>query len=138
MGPRTTSPATAGSTPPTRSDSPARSRRSRRSNPPSWAGSGSTRPAVATVHSPTSTPGVTAPDGAGPEPGSAIKGGFVTEQLCPDCGTPRPDFTRVCPACGAPPETEQRTPTEGSEGVRAADLEPYITLRYIARLFKVL
>ena len=62
----------------------------------------------------------------------------MTEQLCPDCGTPRPDFTRVCPACGAPPETEQRTPTEGSEGVRAADLEPYITLRYIARLFKVL
>jgi len=45
----------------------------------------------------------------------------------------------VCPACGAPPETEQRTPTEGApEGVRAADLEPYITLRYIARLFKVL
>jgi hypothetical protein len=44
----------------------------------------------------------------------------------------------VCPACGAPPETEQRTPIEGSEGVRAADLEPYITLRYIARLFKVL
>jgi hypothetical protein len=62
----------------------------------------------------------------------------VTEQLCPDCGTPRPDFTKVCPACGAPPETEQRTPAEGAEGVRAADLEPYITLRYIARLFKVL
>jgi len=62
----------------------------------------------------------------------------VTEQLCPDCGTPRPDFTRVCPACGAPPETENRTPGEGGEGVRAADLEPYVTLRYIARLFKVL
>lgn len=62
----------------------------------------------------------------------------MTEQLCPDCGTPRPDFTRVCPACGAPPETEQRQPVEGAEGVRAADLEPYITLRYIARLFKVL
>ena len=62
----------------------------------------------------------------------------MTETLCPDCGTPRPDFTKVCPACGAPPETEQRQPTEGSEGVRAADLEPYITLRYIARLFKVL
>jgi hypothetical protein len=44
----------------------------------------------------------------------------------------------VCPACGAPPETEQRQPGEGQEGVRAADLEPYITLRYIARLFKVL
>jgi zinc ribbon protein len=62
----------------------------------------------------------------------------VTEQLCPDCGTPRPDFSKVCPACGAPPETEQRQPAEGAEGVRAADLEPYVTLRYIARLFKVL
>ena len=62
----------------------------------------------------------------------------MTESLCPDCGTPRPDFTKVCPACGAPPETEQRAPSEGAEGVRAADLEPYITLRYIARLFKVL
>ena len=63
----------------------------------------------------------------------------MTESLCPDCGTPRPDFTKVCPACGAPPETEHRTPVEGAmEGVRAADLEPYITLRYIARLFKVL
>ena len=61
----------------------------------------------------------------------------MTEQLCPDCGTPRPDYSRVCPACGAPPETEQRTPGE-REGVRAADLEPYVTLRYIARLFKVL
>ena len=63
----------------------------------------------------------------------------MTETLCPDCGTPRSDWTKVCPACGAPPETEQRTPpAEGAEGVRAADLEPYITLRYIARLFKVL
>lgn len=62
----------------------------------------------------------------------------MTETLCPDCGTPRSDWTKVCPACGAPPETEQRTPAEGQEGVRAADLEPYITLRYIARLFKVL
>jgi hypothetical protein len=63
----------------------------------------------------------------------------VTESLCPDCGTPRPDFTKVCPACGAPPESENRIPVEGTpEGVRAADLEPYVTLRYIARLFKVL
>jgi hypothetical protein len=63
----------------------------------------------------------------------------VTESLCPDCGSPRPDWTKVCPACGAPPEAEHRQGgTESPEGVRAADLEPYITLRYIARLFKVL
>jgi len=61
----------------------------------------------------------------------------VTEQLCPDCGSPRPDWTKVCPACGAPPEPEHRQ-GEPAGGVRAADLEPYITLRYIARLFKVL
>ena len=60
----------------------------------------------------------------------------TTESLCPDCGSPRPDFTKVCPACGAPPEAEHRQ--ADAEGVRAADLEPYITLRYIARLFKVL
>jgi hypothetical protein len=61
----------------------------------------------------------------------------VTESTCPECGSPRPDATKVCPACGAPPESEHR---QGAalEGVRAADLEPYITLRYIARLFKVL
>jgi hypothetical protein len=61
----------------------------------------------------------------------------TTESLCPDCGSPRPDFTKVCPACGAPPEAEHRQ-AETVAGVRAADLEPYITLRYIARLFKVL
>jgi hypothetical protein len=61
----------------------------------------------------------------------------VTDTLCPDCGSPRPDWTKVCPACGAPPEAEHRQ-GETAGGVRAADLEPYITLRYIARLFKVL
>jgi hypothetical protein len=61
----------------------------------------------------------------------------VTESLCPDCGSPRPDLTKVCPACGAPPEAEHRQ-GETAEGVRGTDLEPYITLRYIARLFKVL
>ena len=57
--------------------------------------------------------------------------------LCPDCGSPRPDWSKVCPACGAPPESEHRQ-REAREGVRVTDLEPYITLRYIARLFKVL
>jgi len=61
----------------------------------------------------------------------------VTESLCADCGSPRPDITKVCPACGAPPESEHRQ-GERVGGVRAADLEPYIALRYIARLFKVL
>ena len=65
----------------------------------------------------------------------------MTETLCPDCGSPRPDWTKVCPACGAPPEPEHRqgeVAAGEARGVRGTDLEPYITLRYIARLFKVL
>jgi len=59
----------------------------------------------------------------------------VTESVCPECGTKRDDFNKVCPACGAPPGPRR----EGAvEGVRTTDLEPYITLRYIAKLFKVL
>ena len=61
----------------------------------------------------------------------------MTETLCPECGTERTDFNKVCPACGAPPAPEHRS-GESPAGVRGQDLEPYITLRYIAKLFKVL
>jgi len=61
----------------------------------------------------------------------------VAEVVCPECGKKRTDPSRACPACGAPPmrgnELRQRV-----EEVRDEDLEPYVTLRYIARLFKVL
>ncbi|HEX7153133.1 MAG TPA: zinc ribbon domain-containing protein [Thermoanaerobaculia bacterium] len=62
---------------------------------------------------------------------------MATEVSCPECQSPRPNPSSVCPTCGAPPirEGEQRALT--GEEVRAADLEPYVTLRYIARLFKV-
>ena len=62
----------------------------------------------------------------------------MTEVInCPECQTPRPDPSIVCPTCGAPPIREgDKRGTD--EEVRSADLEPYITLRYIARLFKVL
>jgi len=43
----------------------------------------------------------------------------------------------VCPACGAPPAPEHRQ-GDSPGGIRGHDLEPYITLRYIAKLFKVL
>ena len=59
------------------------------------------------------------------------------EQACSDCGTLRHDANAVCEACGAPPVpagSEQR----GESGIRTTDLEPYVTLRYIAKLFKVL
>ena len=63
---------------------------------------------------------------------------MATEVNCPECQSPRTDMSRTCPTCGAPPQRgdEKRAATE--EEVRTEDLEPYITLRYIAKLFKVL
>jgi len=61
----------------------------------------------------------------------------TTEITCPECQSRRSDPSVVCPTCGAPPVREgDKRATE--EEVRSADLEPYVTLRYIARLFKVL
>jgi hypothetical protein len=67
---------------------------------------------------------------------------------CPECGKPRPDLATVCEYCGAPPlgpadvavgegETHRR---EGDAvmQVRAADLEPYVGLRYVAKLFRLM
>ena len=59
------------------------------------------------------------------------------EVKCPECGSPRPDPSTTCPTCGAPPiRADEHRKAEGE--VRTDDLEPYVTLRYIARLFKVL
>ncbi len=56
---------------------------------------------------------------------------------CPECGANRPEPSRSCPQCGAPPvRSDEHRARE--EEVRGEDLEPYVTLRYIARLFKVL
>ena len=62
---------------------------------------------------------------------------MTTEVTCPECHSRRPDPSIVCPTCGAPPirEGDHRGV---DEEVREHDLEPYITLRYIAKLFKVL
>lgn len=56
---------------------------------------------------------------------------------CPECQTFRPDPSVVCPTCGAPPIRPGEKRAQEEE-VRTQDLEPYVTLRYIARLFKVL
>jgi len=61
----------------------------------------------------------------------------VSGTLCPECGTERENLLDLCPACGAPPLRPGAQP-RGSEEIRTADLEPYVALRYIARLFKVL
>lgn len=56
---------------------------------------------------------------------------------CPECDGLRGDAAKSCPACGAPPLREGDLRAREEE-VRGEDLEPYVTLRYIARLFKVL
>lgn len=66
---------------------------------------------------------------------------MVSEATCPQCQNPRADFSTVCPRCGAPPATVRAGAGDKrahEEEVRTEDLEPYVTLRYIARLFKVL
>ena len=57
---------------------------------------------------------------------------------CPECNSPRPDAANsTCPTCGAPPiRSGNKRATD--EEVRTQDLEPYVTLKYIAKLFKVL
>jgi zinc-ribbon domain len=58
--------------------------------------------------------------------------------ICPECGTQRPDPSRTCPACGAPPLRNANDKRTTEEEVRNEDLEPYVTLRYIALLFKLM
>jgi hypothetical protein len=59
------------------------------------------------------------------------------EVKCPECGNPRPDPTTTCPLCGAPP-IRPNDHRGKEEEVRTDDLQPYVTLRYVARMFKVL
>lgn len=62
---------------------------------------------------------------------------MVDEVKCPECGSIRTNPSAVCPACGAPPINADDKRASDEE-VRTKDLEPYVTLRYIARLFKIL
>lgn len=65
---------------------------------------------------------------------------------CPACAQPRADLSRPCPHCGAGPlgpadpagqaPDNRREGGEGAMHVRAADLEPYVGLRYVAKLFR--
>ena len=62
---------------------------------------------------------------------------MATEFHCPECQSIRTDPSATCPTGGAPPGRDG-DPRATEEEVRSHDLEPYVTLRYIARLFKVL
>jgi hypothetical protein len=68
--------------------------------------------------------------------------------LCPVCQSPRPDLSKPCPSCGSPaidgaePPAEMSAPRralpEGLFTVRASDIEPYIGLRYLSKLFRLM
>lgn len=63
---------------------------------------------------------------------------MTTEAIhCPECQSLRTKPGAVCGTCGAPPVRAGELRGTDEE-VRSQDLEPYVTLRYIARLFKVL
>src|ERR687895_312027 len=68
------------------------------------------------------------------------------EGRCPACAKPRADLSAPCPHCGAPPLGAGELAAAGAANrrdsagpgmqVRAADLEPYVGLRYVAKLFR--
>lgn len=63
---------------------------------------------------------------------------------CPACGKTRPDLSSACEHCGAPPlgpgdaAPHRRETADAIMQVRAADLEPYVGLRYVAKLFRLM
>lgn len=60
----------------------------------------------------------------------------MSTSICPECGGERETYDQVCVACGAPPALNRQEPPD--KAVRRTDLEPYIALKYIAALFKIL
>ena len=66
---------------------------------------------------------------------------------CPACGGDRPDLATPCPHCGAPAlgpaevaadEAARRGAAEMVMQVRASDIEPYVGLRYLSKLFRLM
>jgi hypothetical protein len=68
---------------------------------------------------------------------------------CPSCGEERADISTPCPHCNAPPLGPAEAATDDASftrreaadavmQVRAADLEPYVGLRYVAKLFRLM
>ena len=73
----------------------------------------------------------------------------AAEGRCPSCGEERPDLSTPCEHCGAaalgpasPAHGEaaahRRDSADAIMQVRAADLEPYVGLRYVAKLFRLM
>ena len=77
------------------------------------------------------------------------KPGDSAEHPCPVCQSERPDLSKPCPHCGSPAiegATEpplaatgpRRTLPEGLFTVRSSDIEPYVGLRYLSKLFRLM
>ena len=77
---------------------------------------------------------------------AAIAGG-----KCPKCGAARPDASAICGACGAEPAgpadparggvaaaAHRRSGYDALMQVRSSDIEPYIGLRYLSKLFRLM
>lgn len=62
----------------------------------------------------------------------------MADKRCPQCNAVREDMSKPCVSCAAPAVYEHRAVRRVDETVRTDDLEPYVALSYIARLFKVL
>jgi hypothetical protein len=73
----------------------------------------------------------------------------AAEGRCPSCGKDRADLSTVCEHCGAAPlgpadaavsdtSFARRDGADAVMQVRAADLEPYVGLRYVAKLFRLM
>ncbi len=70
------------------------------------------------------------------------------EQMCPVCQSPRDDLSKPCPHCGSPAidgaepplvaSAPRRALPEGLFTVRSSDIEPYIGLRYLSKLFRMM
>lgn len=74
----------------------------------------------------------------------------AAEGRCPSCGEPRADLSTACEHCGAPAlgpaspaqaeaaAAHRRESADAIMQVRAADLEPYVGLRYVSKLFRLM
>jgi hypothetical protein len=76
------------------------------------------------------------------------------EGRCPNCGKERRDLSTPCPHCGAPAlgpmeagrvQAEAKAAADARRGVwdavmqvRASDIEPYVGLRYLSKLFRLM
>lgn len=66
----------------------------------------------------------------------APEGGTEVEVTCTNCGTEKKAADASCTKCGSKGPDEHRGVSRNT--VRDDDLEPYVALGYIAKLFKVL